>query len=168
MITNKKKISSLTKLKIPGLSQSKMLSQKLMPPNGRGYPPSNSTLSKYNIPRLATDVSVYGWLICWCKIPEGSRLAASPANFSVHFNELIEYSPLNSFNAVIKIGFGKWKKLHIGFYSNRINCFGGCAFCCACLFIYSFVCFIRINHHFFGGARTHWTKQNMKIFIGIK
>lgn len=49
---------------VPGLSQPKMLVPKLMPPNGRGYFSTNSSHLKYNIPRLATDVSVYGCLIC--------------------------------------------------------------------------------------------------------
>ncbi|CRL00966.1 CLUMA_CG014250, isoform B [Clunio marinus] len=46
---------SNNKHETPGLSQSKYLSQKLMPPNGRGYFSSNSSHSKNNIPRLATD-----------------------------------------------------------------------------------------------------------------
>lgn len=43
-------------MKSPGLSQSKMFSHKIMP-NGRGYFDSNLS-HKYNIPRLARDVSV--------------------------------------------------------------------------------------------------------------
>lgn len=68
-------------LKIPGMSQSKMLSQKLMPPNGRGYFSSNSSHSKYNIPRLATDVSVYG-----CLFVNSSLLAGSANLCLVHLS----------------------------------------------------------------------------------
>lgn len=54
-----------------------------MPPNGRGHFSSNSSHSKYNIPRLATDVSVYGYLLVearW-KLTRSLSLSSQSANF---------------------------------------------------------------------------------------
>lgn len=112
-----------------------MLSQKLVPPNGRGYFSSNSSHSKYNIPRLATDVSVYGCLFVKTNLAAWHR---ARGELLILFWCILRTCliAIKSFYHVIASGlwkissFNKKKNFISANSINRIEIIGGC-----CLFI---------------------------------